>query len=396
MSGTLKLGATGGQILFSTSGTSGLATPATGYGSLYYGSDKQLRLKDDVGTITVLGAGGGGGGTNGTSGSSGTSGNSGSSGTSGESGSAGSSGTSGTSSPGTPGPAGSSGTSGSSGANGLNGTGGLSQGAGLPIYNDLSVATSFIFALGNNVTGTSNTAYGYSALGANSGGSRNVAISYNALRFNLQGDDNIAIGDSSLSYSNGDNNIAIGTYAGENLTGSTNIAIGTSSLRNAGNVQQSVHLLSGGGVNGLRNIGILATVGGTGHSDNIGLGSAVLASNTTGSNNIGLGYASLNANTTGANNIGIGRDSLLNNTIGRFNIAIGGADAGKNIATGSNNIVIGITGATAGTSDSIILYSGSNTNVTINSGAIVTASNSSNSYLPIVIGGTTYKLLLST
>jgi len=69
MSGILKLGATGGQILFSTSGTAGFAGTA-GYGSLYYGTDKQLRLKDDVGTITILGAGG----TNGTSGSSGTSG----------------------------------------------------------------------------------------------------------------------------------------------------------------------------------------------------------------------------------------------------------------------------------------------------------------------------------
>jgi hypothetical protein len=69
MSGILKLGATGGQILFSTSGTAGFSGTA-GYGSLYYGTDKQLRLKDDVGTITIIGAGG----TNGTSGSSGTSG----------------------------------------------------------------------------------------------------------------------------------------------------------------------------------------------------------------------------------------------------------------------------------------------------------------------------------
>jgi hypothetical protein len=99
MAGILKLGATGGQILFSTSGTSGFSGTA-GYGSLYYGSDFQLRIKDPAGNITILGAGGtgaGSSGTSGSSGSSGTSGNSGSSGTSGNSGSSGSSGTSGTS-----------------------------------------------------------------------------------------------------------------------------------------------------------------------------------------------------------------------------------------------------------------------------------------------------------
>jgi hypothetical protein len=92
MSGTLKLGATGGQILFSTSGTSGFAT-TSGYGSLYYGDDFQLRIKDPSGNITIL-AGGTGSGSSGTSGSSGISG---SSGTSGNNGTSGSSGTSGTS-----------------------------------------------------------------------------------------------------------------------------------------------------------------------------------------------------------------------------------------------------------------------------------------------------------
>ena len=91
MAGTVKLGATGGQILFSTSGTAGLGTPATGYGSLYYGTDSQLRLMTDTGAITILGAGGTGSGSSGTSGTSGN----GTPGTSGTSGNQGVPGTSG-------------------------------------------------------------------------------------------------------------------------------------------------------------------------------------------------------------------------------------------------------------------------------------------------------------
>jgi len=42
-------------------------------------------------------------------------------------------------------------------------------------------------------------------------------------------------------------------------------------------------------------------------------------------------------------------------------------------------------------------YNDANNNLTINSGAIVTATiTDSNRHIPIVIGGTTYKLLLST
>ena len=133
---TLKLGNYNGEILFSTSGTSGsVFSPATGYGSLYYGADRQLRLKDDLGTITVLGAGGtsgsGSSGTSGQSGSSGTSGQSGSSGSSGVSGSSGSSGVSGSSgSSGSTGSSGSSGVDGSSGTSGANGASGSSGSSG--------------------------------------------------------------------------------------------------------------------------------------------------------------------------------------------------------------------------------------------------------------------------
>ncbi len=41
-------------------------------------------------------------------------------------------------------------------------------------------------------------------------------------------------------------------------------------------------------------------------------------------------------------------------------------------------------------------YADANNNLTVNSGAVVSASNTSDRYIPIVIGGTTYKLLLST
>jgi hypothetical protein len=194
MSATIKLGATGGKVLFSTSGTAGNGTPATGFGGLYYGSDGLLRLINDTGTITeytpnVLHPPSGNSGTNGSNGSSGSSGVSGSSGTAGT---------------------GNPGTSGTSGQTGLGPTGpGFSYGAG-NVTSNLAGSMN-ASALATNGTGFGNLAIGEQALNDNTIGFRNLAIGYNTMSGNINGDDNVQLGAQDNAFlTTGNRNVQLG------------------------------------------------------------------------------------------------------------------------------------------------------------------------------------------
>jgi len=194
MSATIKLGATGGKVLFSTSGTAGNGTPATGFGGLYYGSDGLLRLINDNGTITeytpnVLHPPSGNSGTNGSNGSSGSSGVSGSSGTAGT---------------------GNPGTSGTSGQTGLGPTGpGFSYGAG-NVTSNLAGSMN-ASALATNGTGFGNLAIGEQALNDNTIGFRNLAIGYNTMSANINGDDNVQLGAQDNAFlTTGNRNVQLG------------------------------------------------------------------------------------------------------------------------------------------------------------------------------------------
>jgi hypothetical protein len=214
MSATIKLGATGGKILFSTSGTAGNGTPGTGFGGLYYGSDGLLRLITDTGTITeytpdVLHP---------PSGSSGTSGNSRSSGTSGDSGSSGSSGTSGI---------GSAGTNGISGNSPVGPTGpGFSFGAN-------SVTSNLAGSLNNSALATNGTGFGNLALGgqslqSNTVGFRNISCGYNAMAANISGDDNVQIANTNLNFlTTGNRNVQLGVLNFIHDSGSDNVCLST-------------------------------------------------------------------------------------------------------------------------------------------------------------------------
>jgi hypothetical protein len=381
MSGTIQIGTTGGQTLFSTSGVGGNGTPATGYGSLYYGSDNQLRLIDDAGIITDFVGSDGNSGSSGNSGSNGLNGSSGTSGSQGSAGAGGSSGLSGSS--------GSSGNIGSSGSRGSSGSSGednvyWTHGGGNITSNTASAAVGGGPALFANTTGFNNVALGTQALENNTTGSNNVAIGREALRESTNRTNNIGIGFeaaptgalvsfpniaigananfntlSGVTYSG--NNIAIGfesLYGSATGAGSDNIAIGTQALRSNGPV-------------GLAGQAVL----------NIAIGHRALFTSTGGGNNIAIGAQAGQSLTTGKGNIIIGRllDPLL---------------------TGSNNIFIGGTsGATAGMTGALMLRNGStgNTSIPIHSSFIQGPSAyTSNRYLPFTIGGTTYKLLLST
>jgi collagen type VII alpha len=358
MSGTLKLGATGGQILFSTSGTSGFSTPATGYGSLYYGSDKQLRLKDDVGSVTILSSTGlaGSNGTSGTSpggGTSGTSGSSGSSGTSGADGATGSSGTSGSS-----GSSGSSGQSGTSGSSGTTGIGAVGATGNLAISFDNSALFNIGATAANNISIGTNSQYSLVF------GSGNISCGVNTLQ-DYEGNDSVVIGDQTLDrLENGDNNIFVGARSGDNIaSGDSNIGIGLATFSAVAQY----------------------ATGGTGINSNIAIGDFSLrAIRSLSSNNIAIGLTSLDslgaAGSTGNNN----------------NIALGFA-AGEVINNGSNNLILGATGGTAGMTGTIVLANGNaSTEIVINNSALETGTYTSNRRIPIKIGGTTYYLMLST
>lgn len=374
MAGTLKLGATGGQILFSTSGTSGFSTPLTGYGSLYYGSDKQLRLKDDTGYVTVLSSGGvaGSNGTSGTSpagGSSGTSGQNGTSGTSGTNGSQGPAGTSGTSGQaGTSGTSGNSGTSGSAGSSGESGTSGVGvKGAtgNLAISYDDSALFSIDTSPGS--TAINNIAIGTNSQYALVNGANNIGIGSNSL-YNNDGDNNIGIGYGSFEYNDGNNNLGVGFNSGANInTGDANISLGLGTLGNRGTL---------GNANSV--------------SNNIAIGRNALGDLwSQSSNNIAIGVTAL----LNLGDIGLGATGSTGNI---NNVAIG-RQAGINITTGSNNTIIGYTGGTAGMTGTVVLSNGNNTTeLVINSSVLQSGTYSANRRMPIKIGGTTYYLMLST
>ena len=138
----------------------------------------------------------------------------------------------------------------------------------------------------------------------------------------------------------------------------------------------------------------------TGGSYNTALGPYALRgnlSNSYGDYNVGIGFnAGLNLFAGSSENTLIGTNAGSSITSGQNNTTIG-FGAGNVIQTGSNNIILGATGGTAGMTGTFAYYNNANNYLTINSGAIVTATTTdSNRYSPIVIGGTTYKLLLST
>jgi hypothetical protein len=234
-----------------------------------------------------------------------------------------------------------------------------------------------------NVVGYQNFALGYGCLKNNSGGFWNVAIGTNVLENNTQGSRNVGIGHNALNaVTTGQRNQAIGTFSQKrttsgtynssigadtlfmNTTGSNNIAIGFASMYS--NVSGSNNVAIGHNCspnNTISNnsviIGSNAKGLGVGGSGNVMIG-AESGYKTTGANNTTLGYQSLYQNTSGTNNVAIGYVSGKGASAGVFsnNVTVGvgagfsfingsanntliGHQAGKNISSGTGNIVIG-------------------------------------------------------
>jgi len=204
--------------------------------------------------------------------------------------------------------------------------------------------------------GSQNTGMGTGALGGptptNLTGSYNTASGYSALSNNTSGEYNTATGDGAL-YENttGSNNTASGDLALElNTTGGANTAAGNSAL--VSNTTGSYNAASG----------YAALYFNTTGSYNTASGANALSSNTTADYNTASGYRALNSN-NGVSNTASGYEALYTNTTGTENTASGvhalaanmsgsnniaeGYHAGYNLTTGSNNIDIGSPGVKA-------------------------------------------------
>ena len=219
-------------------------------------------------------------------------------------------------------------------------------------------ATAFAQVPSSNDTsdGSQNTGMGTGALGGptptNLTGSYNTASGYSALSNNTSGEYNTATGDGAL-YENttGSNNTASGDLALElNTTGGANTAAGNSAL--VSNTTGSYNAASG----------YAALYFNTTGSYNTASGANALSSNTTADYNTASGYRALNSN-NGVSNTASGYEALYTNTTGTENTASGvhalaanmsGSNniaevyhAGYNLTTGSNNIDIGSPGVKA-------------------------------------------------
>lgn len=151
------------------------------------------------------------------------------------------------------------------------------------------------------MTGAHNTAIGKLALPANTTGFSNTALGYTALANNTTGANNTAGGTGALGF---------------NTIGNNNTGFGQSTLN---------HNTTGG--------------------NNSAFGNAALVNNTVGHFNTGIGIATLAASINASNNTAVGSNALLNSTADA-NTAVGSA-ALLNLATGSNNIAIGVNAGSA-------------------------------------------------
>jgi uncharacterized coiled-coil protein SlyX len=193
------------------------------------------------------------------------------------------------------------------------------------------------FALTDNTHGSYNTASGYSAL-SNSSASNNTATGANALLYNTIGTQNTATGARALygvvrdiyfPDSTGSYNTATGFEAlFSNRDGAGNVADGWQALYK----NQSGPYNTATGVSALRQ----NTTGG----NNTASGVNALYYNN-GTNNTATGANSLQSNSIGNNNTAHGAFALFYNTNAANNNVALGYQAGYNLTTGSNNIVIG-------------------------------------------------------
>ncbi|MES2560817.1 MAG: hypothetical protein V4590_13815, partial [Bacteroidota bacterium] len=206
-----------------------------------------------------------------------------------------------------------------------------------------------------NPTGKWNSGFGNMALRDNTTGHDNTALGDEVLVFNRTGNQNTGVGEGSLFFNqNGSNNTAGGYQAmTKNLSGNSNVAYGVGSLFE----NTSIHNLVAVGDSSLYHTGsgFNATTPKTAGIHNTALGSKSLYFNIGGAANTGTGFNALLNNTTGNENTAVGTKALFANVGGSRNTAIGN-DADVSSAALTNASAIG-SNAIVDSSNSMVLGS---------------------------------------
>jgi hypothetical protein len=149
--------------------------------------------------------------------------------------------------------------------------------------------------MNRNVSGSSNTAFGYSSLRDNLTSNFNTAVGARALELNTAAQ-NTAVGYTALSANtSGILNVAVGSTAlSSNATGGSNTAIGVSAL------SQNID-----------------------GENNVAVGNSALGLAASSSNNTAIGHGSMPFGISGGYNIGIGRSAFRDLSSGSGNTMIG-------------------------------------------------------------------------
>ncbi len=205
-------------------------------------------------------------------------------------------------------------------------------------------------ALNGNTTGSANVAVGASALQSNNTGGENTAVGVAALYLNTFGNQNTGLGWNAL-YSNttGSNNTGVGYQAlVQNTTGNENSAVGRTSLDDD----------TTGAANA--GLGFDSLLRNTTGSDNVALGADSLQNATTSNNNTAVGLQAMLGGTTGSltisgsNNVALGLDALEHYIDGSSNTALG-YQTMLNATTSKNSVAVGyLAGEGKSTNDSYL------------------------------------------
>jgi hypothetical protein len=183
--------------------------------------------------------------------------------------------------------------------------------------------------------GSTNLAIGWHALNANTLGAANLGIGLLALANNTTGQDNVALGAITQEWNTvGINNTGIGTGAlWNNGTGSHNVGVGNYSISGPGSTGGASPSYNAAlGENTMRD----ATTG----ADNVAIGYSTLYTSGTGQYNTAVGFEALTAATIPYETTALGSQTLAQQTTGEYNVAVGDG-AGYAMTTGTNNTIFG-------------------------------------------------------
>jgi len=191
--------------------------------------------------------------------------------------------------------------------------------------------------------------------------------------------------DRTLTLPNESGDVIVGKKEGTNFTGS--LIIGHSNTGTLSNADRNVAV----GINAMDAIS-------TG-DDNVFVGHNAGTKTTTGTINTGIGSDVLFQNLVGQNNVAVGYQTLYNNT-GNHNTAIGRM-SGRNITSGSGNVIIGEVDAASATGDrqlKIAGFDGSTTTTWISgdSSGVVTATLAANTITSTQLASATTLLILDS